>query len=139
MPNVPNTRTKKEIDEGTDNGIGRLSYKKIKKSNEQMGWSWALQNFLLPTSKMSYGVSAYNFQSCVSAIMLDTVLFSLLFLSFFPLSFIFSFLFSIPSFPYFFFFSPFPPCLQNGVGAYERRSLARTLCRALLSAFPLQL
>ena len=45
----------------------------------------ALQNFLLPTSKMSYGVGAYNIQSCMSVIMLDTVLFSLFFLSFFPL------------------------------------------------------
>ena len=26
-----------------------------------------------------------------------------------------------------------PPCLQNGVGAYERHLLAGTLCRALLS------
>ena len=93
-----------------------------------------LQNFLLPMSKMSYGVGAYNIQSCVSVIMLDTVLFSLPFLSFFPLFFIFSFLFSIPSSPYFFLLFSFPSCLQNGVGAYERRSLARKLCRALVDS-----
>ena len=58
--------------------------------------------------------------------------FFLLFLSFFHLFFLFTFLFSIPSFPFFFLFFLFLPCLQNGVGAYERRSLARTPCRALI-------
>ena len=37
-----------------------------------------------------------------------------------------------PFFPLFFPSFSLPPCLQNGVGAYERRSLARTLCRALV-------
>ena len=94
----------------------------------------ALQNFLLPTSKMSYGVGAYNIQSCVSVIMLDTVLFSLLFLSFFPLFLFFHFYSLSLLSPIFSFFFLSPPCLQNGVGAYKRRLLAWTLCRVLLSS-----
>ena len=62
-----------------------------------------------------------------------------LILSFFPFFFFLSSLFflffhfyslSLLS-PIFSFFFLSPPCLQNGVGAYKRRLLAWTLCRAL--------
>ena len=96
----------------------------------------ALQNFLLPTSKMSYGLVPKIFKVVWAWLRLI--------LSFFPFVFFLSSLFflffhfyslSLLS-PIFSLFFLSPPCLQNEVGAYERRSLAQTLCRALPHAIP---
>ena len=86
---------------------------------------------------MTYGVDAYNIQSCVSVIILDPVLFFPLFLSFTPVFGFFSFLFSIPSFPYFFLLFFFPlPAYKMGLVPTSAAHLLRHFVEPCFPPFP---